>query len=96
VTILTRRADVRLESLTYRSGIEHLGDVGVVHQGQGLAFGLETGDDLAAVDAGFDELEGHFALDASPPPVFAARRRPMAAVALRPGGRLVRSPTELG
>ena len=35
-----------------RAGVEHLGDVGVVHQGQGLALGLEPGDDLAGVHAG--------------------------------------------
>ena len=27
-----------------RAGVEHLGDVGVVHQGQGLPLGLEAGD----------------------------------------------------
>ena len=27
-------------------GVEHLGDVGVVHHGQGLPLGLEAGDDL--------------------------------------------------
>ena len=40
------------------AGVENLGDVGVVHQGQGLAFGPEPGEDLAAVHAGLDELEG--------------------------------------
>ena len=30
------------------AGVEHLGDVGVVHQGQGLPLGLEAGDDLRA------------------------------------------------
>ena len=29
-----------------RPRVEHLGDVGVVHQGQGLPLGLEAGDDL--------------------------------------------------
>jgi hypothetical protein len=37
----------------------HPGDVGTVHQGQGLALGLEPGDDLAAVHAGFDEVQRH-------------------------------------
>ena len=31
-----------------RAGVEHLGDVRVVHQGQGLPLGLEPGDHLAA------------------------------------------------
>ena len=39
------------------AGVEDLGDVGVVHQGQRLAFGPEPGEDLAAVHAGLDELE---------------------------------------
>ena len=39
------------------AGVEDLGDVGVVHQGQGLAFGPEPGEHLAAVHAGLDELE---------------------------------------
>ncbi len=29
------------------AGVEHLGDVGVVHQRQGLPLGLEAGDHLA-------------------------------------------------
>ena len=29
------------------AAVEHAGDVGVVHQGQGLPLGLEAGDDLA-------------------------------------------------
>ena len=39
------------------AGVEDLGDVGVVHQGQGLALGPEPGEHLAAVHAGLDELE---------------------------------------
>ena len=31
-----------------RAGVEHLGDVRVVHQRQGLPLGLEPGDDLPA------------------------------------------------
>ena len=31
-----------------RAGVEHAGDVRVVHQRQGLPLGLEPGDDLAA------------------------------------------------
>jgi len=42
-----------------RPGLEHLGDVGVVHHRQGLFFRLEPGDDLPAVHAGLDDLQGH-------------------------------------
>ncbi len=45
------------------AGIEHLGDVGMVHEGQGLALGLEAGDDLAGVHAGLDDLECDLAAD---------------------------------
>ncbi len=45
------------------AGVQHAGDVGVVHQGQSLAFGLEAGDDLAGVHAGLDQLDGDEALD---------------------------------
>ena len=45
-----------------RAGVEDLGDVGVVHQGQGLPLGLEAGEDLAAVHAGLDDLQGDHAL----------------------------------
>src|SRR5262249_34901131 len=43
--------------------VEHLGDVRVVHQGQRLPLGLEAGDDLGAVPAGLDDLEGDAAAD---------------------------------
>ncbi len=39
------------------AGIEHLGDGGVVHQGQGLALGFEARHHFARVQAGFDQLE---------------------------------------
>ena len=45
------------------AAVEDFGDVGVIHEGQGLAFGFEAGDDLAGVHAGLDELEGDFAAD---------------------------------
>ena len=45
------------------AGVEDLGDVGVVHQRQGLAFGLEAGDDLAGVHARLDDLQRHPAAD---------------------------------
>ena len=45
------------------AGVEDLGDVGVVHHGQGLALGLETGDHLAGVHARLDDFECHVAAD---------------------------------
>ena len=42
-----------------RAGIEHLGDVRMVHQRQRLPLGLEAGDDLLGVHAQLDDLEGH-------------------------------------
>ena len=41
-------------------GVEHLGDMGMVHQGQRLPFRLEARHDLAGVHALFDDL-GHLA-----------------------------------
>ena len=46
-----------------RAGVEHLGDVRVVHHRQGLPLGLEAGDDLRAVHARLDDLEGDLAAD---------------------------------
>ena len=40
-----------------RAGIEHLGDVGMVHHRQRLALRLEPGDDLPGVHAQLDDLE---------------------------------------
>ena len=39
------------------AGIEDFGDIGMVHQGQGLAFGLEAGDDLFGIHAQLDDFE---------------------------------------
>src|SRR5579864_660187 len=39
------------------AGIEDLGDVGMIHQGQRLALSSEAGEDLAAVHARLDELQ---------------------------------------
>ena len=39
------------------AGVEHAGDVRVVHQRQGLALGLEAGDDLRALHARLEDLE---------------------------------------
>jgi hypothetical protein len=38
------------------AGVEHPGDIGVIHQGERLALGLEAGDDLLRVHAGLDHL----------------------------------------
>ena len=46
-----------------RSGVQHFGDVGMVHEGQGLPFGFEPGDDLFGVHPQLDDLEGHPAAD---------------------------------
>ena len=46
-----------------RAGVEDLGDVGVVHQRQGLPLGLEAGDHLVGVHARLDDLEGDLAAD---------------------------------
>ena len=46
-----------------RPGVEHLGDVGVVHHRQGLPLGLEPGDDLLGVHARLDDLQRHPAAD---------------------------------
>ena len=44
-----------------RPGVEDLGDVRVVHHGQGLALGLEAGDHPPAVHPRLDDLQGHLA-----------------------------------
>ena len=45
------------------AGVEDPRDVRVVHQGQGLALGLEAGDDLLGVHARLDDLERDLAMD---------------------------------
>jgi hypothetical protein len=45
------------------AGIEHLGDVGMVHEGQRLALCFEPANDLAAVHARLENLDGHLAAD---------------------------------
>ena len=42
-------------------GIEHLCNVGVIHQGQRLALGLEAGDHLLRVHPQLDDLQRHLA-----------------------------------
>ena len=46
-----------------RAGVEHLGDVRMVHQRQGLPLGLEAGDHLPGVHARLDDLQRHLAAD---------------------------------
>jgi hypothetical protein len=45
------------------AGVEHAGDVRMVHEGERLPLGLEAGDHVAGVHARLDDLEGHFAAD---------------------------------
>ncbi len=45
------------------AGVQHLGDVGMVHEGQRLPFGLEAGQHLFGVHAGLDELDGDESAD---------------------------------
>ena len=45
-----------------RAGVEHFGDVGMVHQRERLAFGFEPRDHLPGVHAQFDDLERDTAL----------------------------------
>ncbi len=46
-------------ALLGRAGVEHLGDVRMVHQRQRLALGFEPGDDLLGVHPPLDDLERH-------------------------------------
>ena len=43
------------------AAIVDLGDVRMIHEGQGLPFGLEASDDLAGIHTRLDDLEGDFA-----------------------------------
>ena len=43
------------------SGVEHFGDVGMVHHRQRLPLGFEPGDDLLCVHAQLDDLQGDLA-----------------------------------
>ena len=49
-----------------RAGLEHPGDVSVVHQRQRLPLRLEPGDDIARVHARLDDLQGHLAANGVP------------------------------
>ncbi len=45
------------------TGVQHLGDVRMIHQRQRLSLGLESGDDLFGVHAELDDLERDAAAD---------------------------------
>ncbi len=45
------------------SAIQDPGDVGVIHDGQGLSFGFEPGDHLPGIHPGLDQLQRHTAFD---------------------------------
>ena len=45
------------------AGVEHLGDIRMVHHRQGLPLGLEPGDHLPGIHAGLDDFQGHPPLD---------------------------------
>ena len=50
-------------ALSGGAGVEHLGDVRMVHHGQRLPLGFKTSQDLSRIHADFDELERDAALD---------------------------------
>ena len=41
------------------AGVEHFGDVGVIHHGQGLTLRLKAGHDLLGVHPEFDDLQSN-------------------------------------
>ncbi len=43
--------------------VQDLGDVGMIHQRQGLSFGFEASDDFARVHPRLNHLQGHFTTD---------------------------------
>ena len=46
-----------------RSGIQHFGDIGMIHHGQRLPLGFKSSHNLVRIHARFDDLESHFAAD---------------------------------
>ena len=46
-----------------RAGVKDSGDVGMIHEGEGLTLGLETGDDALGIHAELDDLEGDASAD---------------------------------
>ena len=62
-TPATSSIDEVRSSRLRRSGVEDLGDTGMVHQGQRLSLGLEASDHLVGIHAQFDDLESHLAAD---------------------------------
>ena len=55
--------EVRPAALSVVPGVEHPGDVRMVHHRQGLPLGLEAGDHLPRVHARLDDLERDRPLD---------------------------------
>ncbi len=55
--------DEKRTTVLGRAGIEDLGDVGMVHQRQRLAFGLEAGEDGFGIHASLDQFESDRASD---------------------------------
>ena len=45
------------------TGIEHAGDIGMIHQGERLTFSLKAGDNAFGIHAQLDDLEGDPAVD---------------------------------
>ena len=45
------------------AAVKDLGDVGMIHQGQGLTLRLEPGDDPPGIHARLDDLERHLPAD---------------------------------
>jgi hypothetical protein len=60
-TVTVQAGDGQLTSSAMFT-LNMLQDVGLVHQGQCMPFGLETGNDLSGVHAGLDDLQGDLAL----------------------------------
>ncbi len=45
------------------AGVKDFGDVGMVHEGEGLTFGFEARDDLFGVHSELDDFESDFSED---------------------------------
>src|SRR6516164_540390 len=63
IFLFARHAPPATRHLSRRSAVEHLGDIGVVHHREGLAFGFEAGDHLPRVHARLQDLERDLATD---------------------------------
>ncbi len=58
-TAAVQDAGAWAQAAFHHSRIEHLGDVGMIHDGQRLPLRLEPGDDLLGVHARLDDLQRH-------------------------------------